>query len=284
MPPIRTGSSPKSTNQEGKILLALNDIKNGRIKSIHAAAKLYEIPYTTLYTLFKYAYSRFVSDLICVEYNHIDKFDFLDNYQHIPLEVFQSTNPTIKNSFAASGLVPLDPERVLRKLNILLQTLSPPGSRPNSRSSEFTPQTPKTATQLFKQASMLKDLLKQRSNSPPSPSKEMLDQIIKECALALHSSALLAKENADYHTANEKKRQKRNRSTRQIPCEEGLTVEEGLQLGQQLKSLDEAIQVDSHTQSELPNQAAVSATRAPPRCSGCREIGHKINACKNRYI
>ncbi|KAJ5590508.1 DNA binding HTH domain Psq-type [Penicillium hetheringtonii] len=50
MPPIRTGSSPKSTNQDGKILLALNDIKNGRIKSIHAAAKLYEIPYTTLYT------------------------------------------------------------------------------------------------------------------------------------------------------------------------------------------------------------------------------------------
>lgn len=50
MPPIRTGSSPKSFNQEDKILLALNDIKNGRIKSIHAAAKLYEIPYTTLYT------------------------------------------------------------------------------------------------------------------------------------------------------------------------------------------------------------------------------------------
>ena len=131
---------------------------------------------------------------------------------------------------------------------------------------------------------MLKDLLKQQSNSPPSPSKEILDQIIKECILALHGGALLAKENTDYHTANKKKHQKRNRSTRQIFCEEGLTVEEDLQLAQQLKSLDEAIQVDSHTQSELRNQAAGSATRAPPRYSGCREIGHKINACKNRYV
>jgi len=48
--------------------------------------------------------------------------------------------------------------------------------------------------------------------------------------------------------------------------------------------LDKAIQVDSHTQNELPNQAAEQASRAPSRCSGCRETGHKINACKNRYI
>ena len=44
MPPIRTESSQKPANQEGKILLALNDIKNGRIASIRAAAKLYDIP------------------------------------------------------------------------------------------------------------------------------------------------------------------------------------------------------------------------------------------------
>jgi hypothetical protein len=48
MPPIRAESSHKLANQEGKILLALDDIKNGRIKSIRGAAKLYEIPHTTL--------------------------------------------------------------------------------------------------------------------------------------------------------------------------------------------------------------------------------------------
>ena len=49
MTPIRPESRQKSANQEGRILLALNDLQNSRIKSIRAIAKLYDIPYTTLY-------------------------------------------------------------------------------------------------------------------------------------------------------------------------------------------------------------------------------------------
>jgi hypothetical protein len=49
MPLIRTESSQKSANKEGRVLLALSDIKNGRITSLCAAAKLYDIPYTTLH-------------------------------------------------------------------------------------------------------------------------------------------------------------------------------------------------------------------------------------------
>jgi hypothetical protein len=48
MPPIRSESSQKLASQEGKILLALSDLQNGRVKSIRAAARLYEIPHTTL--------------------------------------------------------------------------------------------------------------------------------------------------------------------------------------------------------------------------------------------
>jgi hypothetical protein len=234
------------------------------------------------FAVLKRTYSRFISDLARRGYNHIDKFDFLEDYQHARQEAFQSG--TIQNSFAASGLVPIDAERVLSKLNISIRTPTPPRSRPSSRSSQFTPQTPRTVTQLFKQASMLKDLLKQRSKSPPSPSKTILDQLIKGHCLSLHNTALLAQDNANLRAANEKKRQKRNRSHKQIPCEEGLTVEEGLQLATQLELSAEAPMVESYTQGELPIQANRPATRAPPRCSGCREIGHRINSCKNRYI
>lgn len=48
MPPIRSESSHKPANQEGRALLALDDIKHGRIKSLRAAANLYEIPRSTL--------------------------------------------------------------------------------------------------------------------------------------------------------------------------------------------------------------------------------------------
>ena len=69
-----------------------------------------------------------------------------------------------------------------------------------------------------------------------------------------------------------------------MPYEEGLTVEEGQQLVAQLDLPTEAPAVDSYGQGELPIQADQSAKRAPARCSGYREIGHRINICKNRYI
>jgi hypothetical protein len=233
------------------------------------------------FAVLKRAYSRFISDLARCGYNHIDKFDFLDDYKRARLEAFHQP-AIIQNSFAASGLVPIDAERVLSKLNISLRTPTPPSSRPSSRSSQFTPKTPRTVAQLQKQASMLKDLLKQRSNSPPSPSKTMLDQIIKGHCIALHNTALLAQENANLRAANEKVVKKRTRSTKQIPCEEGLSAEEAQQLAQQPEQPVEENQVVSHEAGESANQADLTRKRAPPRCSGCGVIGHKINQCKNR--
>jgi hypothetical protein len=181
------------------------------------------------FVVIKRAYSRFVSDLTRTGYNHIDKCDFLENYQHARLEAFQKPS-IIQNSFAASGLVPVDAERVLSKLNISLRTPSPPSSRPSSRSSQFTPKTPRTVVQLQKQALLLKDLLHRRLNTPPSPINSVVNQIIKGAYLSLHSAALLTQDNANLRAANEKVVNKRNRSHKQIPCKEGLTVEEGLQL------------------------------------------------------
>jgi hypothetical protein len=39
----------KSAYQEGRILLAIQAIKQGQIQKIRAAAKVYDVPYTTLY-------------------------------------------------------------------------------------------------------------------------------------------------------------------------------------------------------------------------------------------
>ncbi len=47
MPPKRSEFSQKLAKQEGRIILALDDIKTGRINSLRAAAKLYDIPFST---------------------------------------------------------------------------------------------------------------------------------------------------------------------------------------------------------------------------------------------
>jgi hypothetical protein len=100
----------------------------------------------------------------------------------------------------------------------------------------------------------------------------------------MHNAALLAKENADLHAANEKKHQKRTRSTRQIAHKGGLSVGEGLQLAQQPIQPVEADGVVSHEEVDLPNQPIQPVRRAPPTCSGCGQIGHRINSCKNHII
>jgi hypothetical protein len=116
---------------------------------------------------------------------------------------------------------------------------------------------------------MLKELLKQQSHSPPTPSKLMLDQIIKSCATTMHNATLLAKENHDLRAANKKKRRKRTRSTRQIAHKGGLSIEEGIQLVQQPIQPVEANEVVSHEEVDLPNQPIQPVRRAPPTYSGC---------------
>jgi predicted HTH domain antitoxin len=48
MPPIRTQSSRNLTEQEGRILLAIQAIKNKEISSIALAARTFEVPRSTL--------------------------------------------------------------------------------------------------------------------------------------------------------------------------------------------------------------------------------------------
>lgn len=92
------------------------------------------------FAVLKRSYGRLVENKMRLGINHIDKLDFLNAYPTARAEAFQSQ--TIQNSFAATGLAPYDPERVLSKLDIVLRTPTPPGSRPASRSSQFTPERP----------------------------------------------------------------------------------------------------------------------------------------------
>ena len=48
MPPKARQNSKNSVEQEGKILLAISDLKNGKIPSVRAAARVYQIPQPTL--------------------------------------------------------------------------------------------------------------------------------------------------------------------------------------------------------------------------------------------
>lgn len=79
------------------------------------------------FAVLKRLYSRLVDSKMRFGVNHIDKLNFLEAYPSARVNSFKSD--TIKNSFAAAGLVPLYPDRVISKLDIQLRTPIPPSSR-----------------------------------------------------------------------------------------------------------------------------------------------------------
>ncbi|OQE00361.1 hypothetical protein PENVUL_c053G04969, partial [Penicillium vulpinum] len=78
------------------------------------------------------------------------------------------------------------------------------------------------------------------SRSPPSPLDRALNQLVKGFRLTIQGTILLAKENKELRAANEKQKQKRTRSRRQIPTEEGLSVQEASALIMQQQEATEA--------------------------------------------
>jgi len=164
---------------------------------------------------------------------------------------------------------------VLGRLNIQLETDTPPGSQ----STNSAPKTPHNLRQLEKQASTIKKLLRQRTQSPPSPTKSALNQLVKGCEMAMNSAIILTKENRDLRAAHEKQARKKKRSKRRITHTGGLSIQEGIELMQQRNGVQEA---QDTIQTETTPSTSQPHVRAPPRCSDCNVLGHKRTHCPNR--
>ena len=72
----------------------------------------------------KRAYKYQVGTYMQLERNYIDKFDFLEAFK--PTRAATLILSNIRSGFAAVGLVPHDPERVLSRLQFKLRTPTPP--------------------------------------------------------------------------------------------------------------------------------------------------------------
>jgi hypothetical protein len=72
--------------------------------------------------------------------------------------------------------------------------------------------TPHTVRHLHKKVSLVKRLLTQGDQTPQTPSKRVLDELIKGCELAIYNTAFTLKELHDLHAESKVQQQKRKRS------------------------------------------------------------------------
>ncbi|EED21129.1 transposon, putative [Talaromyces stipitatus ATCC 10500] len=95
------------------------------------------------FAVLKRHYGQLVEQRMRLGFNHIDKIDFLTAFPKARTMAYKAQ--TIRNSFAATGLVPFNPDRALQQLNIQLKTPTPPPSQSSNTQSSClqTPQNPR---------------------------------------------------------------------------------------------------------------------------------------------
>jgi hypothetical protein len=226
------------------------------------------------FSVLKRAYGLQVSDFMRLGINHIDKHEFLYALNIARIEAFTEAN--IKSSFAATGLVPYNPDQVLSTIQIRPRT---PPQTTIANPEQWQPQTPRNLAELECQVGAIKDYLKRRSNSPPTPTHQALNQLVKGCQIAMQGAVLLATENERLRAANERQTQKRQIKRQYISKTTALTVAEASKLldPSQVPQIVQDNEVDQ--ESDIQENGLQEEILPEITCYICRRSDHFASDC-----
>jgi hypothetical protein len=167
------------------------------------------------FSVLKRSYGQYVEQLMRLGIQHIGKQEFLRLYQQARTEALHSSN--IQSGFAATGLVPYNPDCFLSRLHVQLRTPTPPLQSQNR--AVWTSETLHNITELQYQMQLIKSYIKRRTQSPPSPTEQALSRLVKSSEMAMHSAVLLATENSQLRMENQ--RQKRKKAQKRLYIAKG---------------------------------------------------------------
>lgn len=215
----------------------------------------------------KASYGRQVENQMRLGINHVDKEDFLGLYLTAHREALSKAN--IQSGFAATGLVPYNPERVLSTLS-LVRTPSPAlTAATGSTESTWVAKTPHT----------MKEIKRQVKYMDVQPTTEF-QQLLKGFEIVVHKLAITEAELAIARKANERQTRKRAKRRTVIQKTGSLTIREGQELVYE-RELAAQIQNEARTRDiALVDEAP--KTRAPRKCSVCESLEHTARTCPVR--
>lgn len=121
----------------------------------------------------KRKYGDMISGLACNRTHYISKEAFLPVFKTAFEQSFTKEN--IQAGFRGAGLVPHDPEAVLSKLDVVVQT---PKSSPR-RGATWEAQTPRNAREVEAQSTLILQRVKNRPRSSTSSLDEKITQLSK---------------------------------------------------------------------------------------------------------
>jgi hypothetical protein len=217
----------------------------------------------------KRAYKTEINVLADSHINHIDKRTFLATFLAVYDRAISKSN--ILSSFRATGLVPLDPEVVLSKLEVKLRTPTPPALGPIL----WQPKTPSNAIEIDSQTTLIIKKIRDYKSSSPDSIIEMILQVKKGSTLKDHSHTLLEARVAKLEAANNAASERKKRKKKRIQAGGTLSQAEAEEIVRQR---------DAEAEAEAERVEAGGSNKGVRRCKMCGEAGHNKRTCKKDAV
>ncbi|KAH8630549.1 hypothetical protein IG631_15126 [Alternaria alternata] len=211
----------------------------------------------------KRAYSREVESLIRHHINHITKLEFLPAFKTAFDRAFTPAN--ICSAFRGAGLVPLQPDAVLSKLDVQLRTPTP-AALPEAL---WEARTPSNVREPEAQSTLIRDRVRRHKSSSPASIIEAINQLKKGAEVMMLSAELMRDRIASLERANEAASKRKQRKKKRLQQRGVLTKG----AGEDILAQKEADQQIEREQRQGGERSGLSR-QALARCTRCRETGH----------
>lgn len=169
----------------------------------------------------KRAYSREIEALIRYNINHITKLKFLPAFKAAFTRLFTAAN--ICSAFRGAGLVPLQPDVVLSKLDVQLCTPTPV-TLPEA---PWEAKTPSNVRELEAQSTLIHDRIQRHKSLSPASIIQAIGQLKKGAEVIMLSAELMRDQIASLKRANKAVTKRRQRKKKRIQKRGTLTKGEG---------------------------------------------------------
>jgi len=181
----------------------------------------------------------------------------------------------VRGGFRGAGLVPLDPENVLSKLDVRLRTPTPSPATPSSPTGWIS-KTPNNPIEATSQTEYIKNRIARHQDSSPTSIYAAIDQLAKGAQGIMHELTLLRSEVHNLRDANQTISKRRRARKNRIQQGGSLTLQDA-------QALVNSKDVQQGQQSEdSSRQGGIENVQAKKRrCRRCGNTGHNSRTCKS---
>lgn len=203
--------------------------------------------------------------------NHITKTEFLPCF--IAAFDVAITKSNILGGFRGAGLIPHDPEAVISKLDVRLQT--PP--LPTIEDTPWESRRPKNTVEVGSQSAYLRERIRRHVDSSPTSIIESLEQLSKGAAMMAHTLVLMKDQVAQLQSANKAATRRRAYKRQRVQRDGALTVSEGARL-----TVLREFGARGNGEREGRRAHADGGEPSQRRCKQCGETGHNLRTFRQQ--